>query len=69
MAMTRITVSLDDDIVAWARAQAARKSMAVGRFLGEVIMKQMHEWRRLEEAARRGLAEYPPRLEGPGRSA
>jgi predicted transcriptional regulator len=68
MAMTRITVRLADDIVDWARAQAASKSMPLSRFLGEFVTKRMEEWLRREDAARRGLAEFPAGPGGPGRS-
>jgi hypothetical protein len=69
MAMTRFTVRLDDAIVDWARAEAARKSLPVGRFLGEIVTEQMREWRRKEHAARGIPAEPPARPDDPETTA
>lgn len=52
MARVRVTVRFDDDIVDWARAQAAQKRMGVGRFLGTIVEQRMAELDRLEKARR-----------------
>ena len=49
MAESKITVSLDDEIVEWARAEALRKGVPLGLYLGSIVTQRM-----LIEQAMRG---------------
>jgi hypothetical protein len=41
MATSKITVSLDDEIVEWARAEALRKGVPLGLYLGSIVTQRM----------------------------
>lgn len=50
MATSKITVSLDDEIVEWARAEALRKGLPLGQYLGGIVTQRML----IEQAMRTG---------------
>ena len=64
--MKNITITLDEETAAWARVHAARASVSLSRFVGEVLRDRMREAREYEEAMRGFLAERPLRLKKPG---
>jgi hypothetical protein len=41
MATSKVTVSLDDEIVAWARNEALRKGLPLGVYLGGIVTQRM----------------------------
>ena len=51
---------------AWASVHAARASVSLSRFVGEVLRDRMREAREYKEAMRGFLAERPLRLKKPG---
>ena len=55
-AMKKITITLDTKTAAWARVYAARHSLSLSRFVGELLRERMQESREYEEAMRRYLA-------------
>jgi hypothetical protein len=63
--MKNITISLDKQVAAWARVQAAEQNMSLSRYVGEMIHKEMRYSREYETAMRAALAEKPLKLEGP----
>lgn len=60
--MRNVTITLDEKTVAWARVHAARRSMSLSRFLGEILHERMSESREYEQAMRRFLAIKPRNL-------
>jgi hypothetical protein len=64
--MKNITVTLDEQTAAWARVHAARKSLSLSRFLGELLNKTMRESREYEVAMQRYLEKTPVKLKRPG---
>lgn len=60
--MRNITVTLDEKTASWARVYAARRSMSLSRFLGEVLHEKMRESREYEEAMRRFWTIKPKNL-------
>jgi hypothetical protein len=63
--MKNVTVTLDEQAAAWARVQAAERSMSLSRYLGELVHKEMRHSREYEQAYRAFLAEKPLKLKGP----
>lgn len=63
MALVRISVRLDDDIVDWARIQVAQQNMKPGRFLGMIVEERMRELDGLEKARRAGFGDGPGKTE------
>jgi len=63
--MKNITLTLDEQVAAWARVQAAEQNMSLSRYLGEVLRDKMRHSREYEKAMREALAEKPLDLKGP----
>ena len=63
--MKNITLTLDEQVAAWARVQAAEQDMSLSRYLGEVLRDKMRHSREYEKAMREALAEKPLDLKGP----
>jgi len=63
--MKNITITLDKQVAAWARVQAAEQSMSLSRYLGEVLRDKMRHSREYEKAMRAALAQKPLDLKGP----
>ena len=63
--MKNITLTLDEQVAAWARVQAAEQNMSLSRYLGEVLHEKMRHSREYEKAMREALAEKPLDLKGP----
>lgn len=64
--MKKITITLDQESAAWARACAVRSGVSLSRFVGEVLRDRMREAGEYEKAMRGFLAEKPIRLKKPG---
>lgn len=60
--MKNITITLDEKTAAWARLYAAKRSMSLSRFLGELLHKTMRESQEYESAMRRYLQRQPRKL-------
>ena len=54
--MKNLTITVDDEVLAWARVQAAQEGVSLSRFVGQVISEQMGRDSRYEEAMRRYFA-------------
>jgi hypothetical protein len=63
--MKRITIRLDEKTATWARVQAAKRSMSLSRFVGEMLRDKMHHSRAYQAAYRAFLAQKPLDLKGP----
>ena len=64
--MKNVTITLDEETASWARIYAARNSVSLSRFVGEMLRERMCESREYEEAMRGFLAEKPVKLKRPG---
>lgn len=62
--MINVTITIDEQAVAWARVKAAEGNVSLSRFVGELIHEQMRHSREYEEAMRAALAEKPFKFEG-----
>lgn len=60
--MKNITITLDEDMAAWTRVQAAQRDMSVSRFIAEMLHERKRHRSRYEEAMQAFLAEKPLRL-------
>lgn len=60
--MKNVTITLDEKTAAWARQHAARRSMSLSRFVGELLNKTMQESREYERAMREYLSRKPSPL-------
>lgn len=50
--MRNVTITLDEQTVAWARMHAARRNMSLSRYLGELLNEKMRESREYSNAMR-----------------
>jgi hypothetical protein len=57
--MKNVTITLDEEVAAWARVHAARQDMSVSRMIGEMLEQRMQESAEYEESMRRFLARKP----------
>ncbi len=57
--MKNVTIVLDERTAAWLRVQAAKQSLSVSRFVGQMLHRQMTDAHRYDEAMRRFLSEPP----------
>jgi hypothetical protein len=57
--LRNITVTLDGEVVRWARMEAARKETSVSRLLGGILRERMLEKDAYEGAMHRALARKP----------
>ncbi len=64
--MKKLTFTLDDEIVAWARVHAAQRGMSVSSMIGNMLRRRMQEVREYDEAMRRFLGKRPVKLGRPG---
>jgi hypothetical protein len=60
--MKNVTVTLDEDTVAWARVEAARQNVSLSRLLGEILEERMRTATAYEDAMRTFLGRAPVRL-------
>ncbi len=65
--MKNVTITLDEETAAWARAQAASQGMNLSRMIGELLEARMREHSEYEQAMQRFLARKPVRLGRGGR--
>jgi hypothetical protein len=54
--MKNVTITLDDQTVEWARAQAGLAGLSLSRFVGEVLRKQLPQAKEYDRAMNRWLA-------------
>jgi len=64
--MKNVTITLDDQTIAWARQHAAARSMSLSRFVGEVLHQQMLESAEYERSMQKFLSSAPVRLKKRG---
>ena len=62
-----MTITVEEDVLVWARVWAARKGTSVSRLVGEYLRRVMREEEGYEAAMREYLAVSPRDLSG-GRS-
>jgi len=65
--MKNVTVTLDEQIISWARVQAAEHGVSLSRFIAELLHDQMRHSRNYEAAYRKWRAEKPLELKGPAK--
>jgi len=63
--MKKLTITLDENTAALTRAHAAKRSLSVSSFVGEVLREHMRESREYDAAMKRYFAQKPFPLTGP----
>ena len=64
--MKNITLSLDDDMAAWLRLQAAKRDTSISKLVGDLVYEHMRHGREYDEALRRFLSYEPVHFEWVG---
>ncbi len=64
--MKNVTIVLDEEVVRWARLQAAAEETSVSKFVGDLLRRQMLEGRGYQAAMEQFLARRPTRLKRRG---
>ncbi len=62
--MKKVTITLDEETAARARAHAAERRMSLSRFVGELLRAHLRQSREYEAAYRAWRAEKPLKLKG-----
>ena len=57
--LRNVTVTLEEDVAAWARVEAARSDVSVSRLLGALLRERMMQQHSYERAMKRALARKP----------
>jgi plasmid stability protein len=57
--MKNVTITLDEEVLRWAKVWAARHDTSVSRMLGEELRRKMLSEKQYERARRRFLAKRP----------
>jgi hypothetical protein len=65
--MRNVTITLDEEVAAWARVRAAQLDKSLSGFVAEILRERMEGAEAYERAMRAYLAERPLRLKGKGR--
>jgi hypothetical protein len=55
----KMTISLEEQVAQWVRAEASRRRVSVSRFLSEIVSERMLPGDSYERAMRRALARKP----------
>ncbi|HYU40698.1 MAG TPA: DUF6364 family protein [Vicinamibacteria bacterium] len=66
MALRNVTITLDEDVVRWARIRAAERDTSVSRLVGELLREKMREDQGYEAAMREYLARPARKLRKTG---
>lgn len=53
--MKNVTISADDDLLAWLRVEAARAGKSVSRYVADILAQKRAESDRFDQAAQAGL--------------
>ena len=64
--MKNVTITLDEDLAAWARNAAAQDGKSLSRYVGELLERSMRQSAEYECAMRRYLAKAPRKLKKRG---
>ncbi len=57
--MKNVTITLDEEVLRWAKVWAARHDTSVSRMLGEELRRKMLSEKQYERARRRFMARQP----------
>jgi hypothetical protein len=57
--MRNVTVTMDEQVLRWARIEAARREMSLARFIGEVLRRHKEEVEIYDSAMEEFLATEP----------
>ena len=63
--MKNLTIKLDEEILRWARIEAARRGISVSRLVGEILRERHTREARYEAAMYRFLDRAPKPLKAP----
>ncbi len=66
MGLRNVTITLDEDVVRWARIRAAERETSVSRLVGELLREKMLEDRSYEVAMREYLTRSARKLRKTG---
>lgn len=66
--MKNVTITLDEEVVRWAKVWAARHDTSLSRMLGEELRKKMQNERDYQRAKKRYLAKQPRELKATGKA-
>lgn len=64
--MRNVTITLDEEVIKWARIRAAEKETSLSRLVGELLKEKMLEENAYGAAMRRYLDRSPKDLKKPG---
>lgn len=64
--MKNVTITLDEEVLRWARIRAASRDTSVSRMLGEELRRQMLAEKQYERARRRFQSRSPKPLKPAG---
>jgi hypothetical protein len=64
--MKNVTITLDKEVVRWARIKAAEQDTSVSRLVGEMLRDKMMNEQSYHSSMRRYLSRKPRQLSKPG---
>lgn len=62
MSKKNLTITAEEEVVRWAKIQAAKQDTSVSRLVGELLAERMAEERDYETAIRSFLAREPTKI-------
>lgn len=66
--MKNVTITLDEEVIRWAKVWAARNDTSVSRMLGEELRRKMENERDYRRAKKRYLSREPRKLKARGQA-
>ena len=63
--MKNVTITLDEEVLRWAKVTAARQDTSVSRLLGEELRRKMLKEQKYERGMRRFQSRQPRALKSP----
>lgn len=64
--MENVSLSLDEEVLSWARGRAAERGASLVQFVAELLREQMAEEQSYESAMKRYLSRKPARISQAG---
>lgn len=64
--MKNMTITVDEDVLRWAKVRAAQQDTSVSRLVGEMLQERMREDNAYEQAMQAYLSTPPRRLSETG---
>jgi len=64
--MKNVTITLDEEVVVWAKICAAKQETSLSRLVGEMLKEKMFQEKRYQAAMQHFLSQTPRLLRKPG---